>query len=269
MLGDAAGEAGVLALEKLLAPLKTEYQAALTVVNGENAAGGFGMTEPLAKRIFAAGADVITSGNHIWEKREFLPYLSEAAYILRPANYPAFSESMFSYGQGAPGKGFCTLEKDGAHWLVINLQGREFMTPVDCPFRAFDTIYAQTQSTLDGGPPPIVVVDFHAESGREKEALAFYTQGRAACIAGTHTHVQTADERILPFGTAYITDLGMSGAEDSIIGMNQEICLERLRTQVLYKLECAGGPGSVQGIAVSVDIQTGKALSIERFARSA
>ncbi|MDR2865366.1 MAG: YmdB family metallophosphoesterase [Spirochaetaceae bacterium] len=271
LVGDVIGESGLFALESLLPLIKNEYSVNLTVVNGENAADGFGMSEPSAKRIFAAGADVITSGNHIWEKRDFFPFLESEPRVLRPANYPA----------GAAGRGFALFEKDAVRWLVINLQGREFMSLTDCPFRVFDAIYegakfkentvqadgAVLPERSDSLSDPLVLVDFHAESTREKEALAFYLDGRAAVVAGTHTHVQTADERILPNGTAYITDLGSSGAKDSIIGMDKTICLERTRTQVAYKMECAKGAGFVQGIAVKINAKTGRAFSVERWTR--
>jgi metallophosphoesterase (TIGR00282 family) len=253
MLGDVTGEAGLSALEEMLGGLKTEFGASLTVVNGENAAAGFGLGAYEAQRIFAAGADVITSGNHVWEKREFLEVLEADRRVLRPANYP-----------DAAGRGIFSVEKDGARWAVVNLQGREFMQAIDCPFRMFDKLYAGPEN--EGA---IFIVDFHAESGKEKEALAFYADGRAAVLAGTHTHIQTSDQRLLPAGTAYISDLGMTGAFDGIIGMKTEICLERARKQVLYKLECATERRIVQGIAVKIDGSSGKPLSIERFSRFA
>lgn len=251
MIGDVTGEAGLSALDSRLPALKRDFNAALTVVNGENAAEGYGLTEQCAKRIFEAGADVISSGNHVWEKRDFLEYMQNEPRVLRPANYPE-----------APGAGSVVIEKEKILWRVINLQGREFMFAIDCPFRCFDKIIedgaAQEKTVIN-------IIDFHAESGREKEAFAFYAAGRAALIAGTHTHVQTADERVLPGGTAYITDLGMTGSTQGIIGMDTAICLERTRTQVLYKLECATDAPAVQGIAVDIDPKTGIAVSIERL----
>jgi metallophosphoesterase (TIGR00282 family) len=272
MIGDVVGDPGLAVLEALLPGLIREYAADFVSVNGENAAEGFGLTEAALTRILAAGADAVTSGNHIWEKREFWPTLDNETRILRPANYPA----------GTPGRGWTRVEKAGASWLMVNLQGRELMTPIDCPFKGFDEILrGQTDQAhrsppateaggLDLTPPLIVLVDFHAESTREKEALGFYLDGRAAAVAGTHTHVQTADERILPGGTAYITDLGMTGVTGSIIGMDPKICLDRARTQVLYRMECAkpepGGRGAaVQGIIVEIDGETGRAVSIRRI----
>jgi metallophosphoesterase (TIGR00282 family) len=281
MIGDVVGEPGLKALESLLPGLIQENAVDFVVVNGENAADGFGMTEAAFRRIIAVGADVVTSGNHIWEKRDFLPILEEEPRILRPGNYPA----------GAPGRGWVRLEKnrepDGSpvSWLVVNLQGREYMTPIDCPFRCFDAVMDTqavaaevTHSTFtpEGDLPEvlkkagdIILVDFHAESAREKESLAYYLDGRASLVVGTHTHVPTADERILPRGTAYITDLGMTGVADGVIGMDPNICLNRARSQVLYRMECAKEDGlgaAVQGVFVEINQDTGKALSIRRIA---
>jgi metallophosphoesterase (TIGR00282 family) len=263
MIGDVIGEPGLLAIENRLPALIKEQKADFVMVNGENSAGGFGMTEGDLRRILAAGADVVSSGNHVWEKREFWPVLDSEERVLRPANYP----------QGSSGRGWVRIQKTHpscgpVDWLAVNLQGREYMTPIDCPFRAFDAI-ASSEARPDGATPLIVVVDFHAESAREKEALAFYLDGRVGVTAGTHTHVQTADERILPGGTAYITDLGMTGVTDSVIGMDRKICLDRARNQVLYRMEVAapgeGGKTAIQGIIAELDGGTGKAVSIRRI----
>jgi metallophosphoesterase (TIGR00282 family) len=254
MIGDVVGEPGLAVLETLLPPLVQREGADFVVVNGENAAAGFGITQADMRRILNAGADVITTGNHVWEKREFWPVMDMEPRILRPMNYPA----------GAPGRGSLLVEKNNAPWLVVNLQGRELMTPIDCPFRAFDSI------TETGA---IVLVDFHGESTREKEALGHYLDGRASVVAGTHTHVQTADERILPRGAAYITDIGMTGVVDAVIGMDTEVCLARARTQVLYRMTCAVPSREqapmIQGILAEIDGETGRALSIKRLRVSA
>ena len=256
LIGDVVGDPGLEVLELRLPPLVKENSADLVVVNGENAAAGFGLTAPVLDRIFAAGVDVVTGGNHIWEKRDFWPVLDTEKHVLRPMNYPA----------GSPGKGWIKLEKasssDGSPvaWVVINLQGREYMNPIDCPFKTFDAL--KTELNI-----PLILVDFHAESTREKEALAYYLDGRASVVVGTHTHVQTGDERILPKGTAYITDLGMTGVLDSVIGMDTKICMDRARNQVLYRMEVAA-PGcktAVQGIIAEIDAETGKAVSIRRI----
>ena len=280
MLGDVVGDPGLEVLERLLPPLIKEHSADFVMVNGENAAAGFGLTLPYLERIFAAGADVVSGGNHIWEKREFWPVLDTEKRVLRPMNYAS----------GSPGRGSVRLEKPSPlggtpiPWVVLNLQGREFMSPLDCPFKTFDGFDAglwpsriKTHPTLDteGNLPAymhdnaIILVDFHAESSREKEALAYYLDGRANVVAGTHTHVQTADERILPKGTAYITDLGMCGTLDGVIGMDPKICLDRARNQVLYRMEvavpAAGDRTALQGIIVEFDGETRKALSIKRL----
>jgi metallophosphoesterase (TIGR00282 family) len=260
LIGDVVGDPGMEVLERRLPVLIRENSADFVVVNGENAAGGFGLTADSLKRILDAGADLVTSGNHIWEKREFWPALSTEERVLRPMNYP----------EECPGKGWVKLEKPSpwggspVTWLAVNLQGREFMKAIDCPFRAFDTLEAAI-----GAEKPVILVDFHAESTREKEALAYYLDGRVSLIAGTHTHVQTADERLLPKGSAYITDLGMTGTMDGIIGMDTKICLDRARNQVLYRMEVAGasseGKTAVQGIITEIDAESRKAVSIKRL----
>jgi len=265
MIGDVVGDPGLQVLEQRLPHLIKELSADFVIVNGENAASGFGLTGPILEKLFAAGADVVTGGNHIWEKREFWPVLDEEKRVLRPMNYSS----------GSPGRGWAKLEKPSPHdgtpvtWLAVNLQGREFMTALDCPFRAFDTFEASLGDLVTQIVKPIILVDFHAESAREKESLAYYLDGRVSVVAGTHTHVQTADEHILPKGTAYITDLGMTGVIDGIIGMDTKICLDRARNQVLYRMEVAapeeGGKTSVQGIIAEIDEESGKAVSIKRL----
>jgi metallophosphoesterase (TIGR00282 family) len=267
MIGDVVGEPGLKALERRLPALIEENGITLTVVNGENAAAGFGLDEAGLGRILAAGADAVTNGNHVWEKREFWPVLEAAAAVgkppvLRPANYA-----------GAPGTGVLRVTKKGPdgpplEFLVVNLQGREYMTAIDCPFRCFDKTLEDNSSFLIPHSS-FVLVDFHAESAPEKEALAYYCDGRASVVAGTHTHVQTADERVLPKGTAYITDLGMTGASNGVIGMDASICLKRAKNQISYRMECAE-PASesdlvIQGIIAELDTETGKALSVRRI----
>jgi metallophosphoesterase (TIGR00282 family) len=254
MIGDVVGDPGLRVLEERLPGLAEELGADFTVVNGENAAGGFGLTGETLKRILGAGADAVTTGNHVWEKREFWPVLDKEERVLRPANYP----------QGSPGHGWARLQKGGRAYLVINLQGRERMNPIDCPFRAAD----QIMDTQGGGV--IALVDFHAESTREKEALAYYLDGKVSLIAGTHTHVQTADERILPRGTGYITELGMTGVTDGVIGMDKTICLNRARYQVLYRMECAKeGPAALEGLLAELDEESGRVLALRRVSSSA
>ena len=269
MIGDVVGEPGLAVLEARLPDIIREHAVNFVTVNGENAADGFGLSEVTLKRIIAAGADVVTSGNHVWEKRDFWPVLDSEERLLRPANYPS----------GVPGQGHIRLEKDGISWIIINLQGRELMSPIDCPFRCFDNIlklytgpatHSHPLLELEGltaGFFPVILIDFHAETTREKEALGLYLDGRASVVAGTHTHVQTADERILPKGTAYISDLGMTGVTGSVIGMDAAICLDRVRKQVLYRMEpaAAGAGMALQGIIAEIDGDTGMAVSIRRI----
>ena len=261
MIGDVVGDSGLEILEKRLPALIRKYSADIVTVNGENAAAGFGLTAETLDRLLAACADVVTGGNHICEKRDFWPVLDSGKPVLRPANYAADD------GQAAvPGRGWIRVEKSGHPVLVINLQGRKRLPVTDCPFRCFDSIAAAAEP----GSKPIILVDFHAESTEEKEALAYHLDGRASLVAGTHTHVQTADERILPKGTGYITDLGMTGVLTGIIGMDTKVCLDRVRTQIAFRMECAqAGPNgegaAVQGAAVEIDGNTGKSMSIVRF----
>jgi metallophosphoesterase (TIGR00282 family) len=252
MIGDVVGESGIKALETSLPALIKETHIEFVVINGENTAGGYGMTADDYNRVTAAGADVVTSGNHIWEKREFWPTLENKKNMLRPANYP----------DGAPGTGFSLINKNNVNWLVINLQGRELIGAIDCPFKCFDRIAKSHTETN-----PVILVDFHAESSCEKEALAYYIDGRSSLIAGTHTHIQTADERILPKGSAYITDLGMTGITKSVIGMDPKICYERFCKQVQYQLKTAAEvePGEIHGVIADIDTDTGKAISIKRI----
>jgi metallophosphoesterase (TIGR00282 family) len=290
MVGDVVGEPGLAALEACLPGIIRENSIDFTVVNGENAADGFGMTEASLRRILCAGADVVSSGNHVWEKRDFWPFLDTEERVLRPANYPQGNGDAQTPGRGwIKAQKACTAEASVANaipasadtlpWLVINLQGRDLMASIDCPFRCFDSIL-ETQGAGTCAGTNLVLVDFHAESTREKEALAYYLDGRASLVAGTHTHVQTSDERVLPKGTGYITDLGMTGNTSSVIGMDPGICLDRVRKQVLYRMEVAESPGqsdessgnaqdvqvaAIQGVIVEIDRSTGKAVSIRRL----
>ena len=259
MIGDIVGTPGLQILETQLPVLIKEHQIDFVAVNGENAADGFGMTEIEFKRITEAGADAVTSGNHIWEKRGFWPVLEKEKNMLRPANYP------FNAEYNTPGSGFFCAEKNGISWFVINLQGRDLLSNIDCPFHCFDSCFTQAQNLAK--TRPLVIVDFHAESSREKESLAYYADGRACVIAGTHTHVQTADERILPNGSAYITDLGMTGITDSVIGMDQKICHERFFRQIQFQMKpsSASGGRHMHGIIAEIDADTGKAVSVKRI----
>jgi hypothetical protein len=276
MIGDVVGNIGLETLEAKLPALIKEQNIDFVTVNGENSAEGFGMTESEYRRIIKAGADVVTSGNHVWEKRDFWSVLATEKNMLRPANYPSHPTNV----QTIPGTGFTCIYKKDIDWVVINLQGRELMSSIDCPFKCLDHFINIYEGSITNNHPilaadgttfplsfPVILVDFHAESSREKEALAYYADGRISLIAGTHTHVQTADERILPKGCAYITDLGMTGNIDSVIGMDPKVCIERARKQVLYQMELAEAkkPGQIQGVIAEIDANTGLALSIKRI----
>ncbi len=239
-----------MAVENLPA-LREKHSADLCVVNGENAAGGFGITAENAEEIFSAGADVITSGNHIWNKKETAGFMMGEPRLLRPANYPA----------GAPGGGVYVARTPAGPAAVINLMGRVFMPPVDCPFRAMDRLLEDLDPEVR-----IVIVDFHAEATSEKVALGWHLNGRVSAVIGTHTHIQTADERVLPDGgTAYLSDAGMTGPADSVIGIKTSIAVEKFLSGIPRRFEVSGGRGQINGAVIEVDPESGRALSIERI----
>jgi metallophosphoesterase (TIGR00282 family) len=251
MIGDVIGEPGMKALFAGIGELKRRLGADLVVANGENSSAGVGITQAELGRFLEMGVDVVTSGNHVWEKPGSTELLDGEVRLLRPANYPP----------GAPGHGVARVERGGRSYVVVNLQGREGMSPIDCPFRGgsalLDTIAAEN-------PDSIVIIDFHAESNEEKEALAFHLDGRASAFAGTHTHVQTADERILPRGLGYLGDLGMTGPSDSVIGVKKDICIRRSLTQIPIKMETAEGPCTIRGALFTIDPASRHCLSVER-----
>ncbi len=251
-LGDVVGRAGRAAVFDLLKSIKKEYAIDCVVINAENAAGGSGITTRIAKAFFHNDTDVITIGDHIWDQKELEPYLDDAEHLLRPANFP----------EGAPGHGYCikTLD-DGRKVGVINLLGRVFMRyNVACPFVMMDEIVEKIKKET-----PIIVFDFHAETTSETVAMGHYADGKISVLFGTHTHVQTADEKILEQGTAFITDVGMCGPEDSVIGQVKEKIVKRYLTSRPVKFEVAKGDCLVQGIVVEVDDKTGRAISIDRI----
>lgn len=254
-LGDIIGKPGRDAVVMMVPILRAEFAPDMVIVNAENAAGGLGITPEIARVLLANGMDVLTLGNHTWSKRDAYDYLSQEPRILRPANYPP----------GAPGRG-SGLFKTARGTLVgvANVNGRTFMEPIDDPFRAADEIIAHLRPQT-----PILFIDFHAETTSEKMAFAWHTDGRVSVVAGTHTHIQTADERILPGGTAYITDAGMCGPEDSVIGMDVEAVLAKFRTQMPHRFKVAEGTVRICGIVAEVDEATGRARSIERISRLA
>ena len=253
-IGDVVGKAGCQMLTDSLKGLIQEYGIDFTIVNGENAAGGVGLTPRIAEQIFRAGADLITLGDHTWDRQELVPYLEEEENIIRPANFP----------EGTPGHGWRILKTgSGTRIGVINLLGRTFMRyNVDCPFRALNKAVDQIR-----GETPVIIVDFHAETTSEKVALGHFSDGKVSAIVGTHTHIQTADEKILPQGTAYITDLGMTGPYDSVIGQNKHKIIERFFTSRPVRFEVAQDDPCLHGAVIEVDPQTGKASGIFRVQR--
>ena len=252
ILGDVVGRPGRSAVRDLVPGLVKTEAIDLVVANVENAAGGMGVDIKSAEEMLSAGVHVLTSGNHIWKKKEIYPYLENKSRLLRPANYP----------NGAPGRGWIEWSgQRGLRALVVNVQGRVFMpNHVDDPFRCVDGILKE-----HGGYSRVVIVDMHAEATSEKVAMGWFLDGRASIVYGTHTHVQTADERLLPGGTAYITDLGMCGPWDSVIGIEKENVIEGFLTQLPRKFEVAKENVVLQGIIVDVDEETGRARDIRRL----
>lgn len=248
------GGPGRRAVANLLNGLRKERGCHLAIVNAENAAGGLGLTEPSAKALFSAGADVLTLGNHTFAKRAVAPYLDDEIRIVRPANYP----------QCVPGRGWGIYRASTGHGVaVINILGRTFMDPIDCPFHAVDTAIAEI-----GDHAKIIIADIHAEATSEKVAMGRYLDGRVSAVIGTHTHVQTSDEKVLNGGTAYITDVGMTGVEDSVIGMDYDTVIGRFITRMPGRFQLAEGAARLHAVILEIDPDTGRAVSIERIVES-
>jgi metallophosphoesterase (TIGR00282 family) len=243
-IGDIVGKPGRKAISQLLPGLRQQYGLDLVIANGENAAGGVGLTLATAKELLDGGVDVLTSGNHIWAQKEIIPYLDSDMPILRPLNYPP----------GVPGKGYLVIKGVA----VVNLMGRVFIGDLDCPFRAMDQLLAKLE-------PKIIIVDFHAEATSEKVAMGRYLDGRVSAVLGTHTHVGTIDAQLLPKGTAYVSDIGMSGPIDSVIGDDAEAVIQRFLTQMPHRLGVGKGKAALNAMLLRVDDDTGKAISIERI----
>lgn len=246
-LGDIVGKAGRRAVEAAMPMLIEQQSPDFVLANGENAAAGLGITPDIADRLFELGVDGITLGNHAFQKRAIHDYLDSNANIIRPANFPP----------GTSGKGAMTLEKNGKKLSVANLCGRVFMAEYDDPFRAADAFIAQNVG--------VKIIDFHCEATSEKMAFGYYVDGRVSAVLGTHTHVQTADERILEGGTAFITDVGMCGPQESVIGMDRHIIVRRFTTLLPEKFEVADGLSVISGVVLNVKDDTGAAESIERI----
>ena len=251
LIGDIVGRPGRVIVEREVVRLREERGIDLVVANCENAAGGSGITPPIADALFRAGVDVLTSGNHVWRKREAFDLLKLDHRVIRPANYP----------NGAPGSGSTIVETlSGRKVGVLNVMGRVFMEPLDCPFRAAERELARLTLVT-----PIIIVDMHAEATSEKVAMGWFLDGKVSCVFGTHTHIPTADERILPRGTGFITDVGMTGPYDSVIGRRVDQILERFLSNLPVKSDVAEGNIQLRGLLVDVHPTTGKAVSVERI----
>jgi len=249
-IGDIFASTGRGLVARHLPEIVVAEKIDLTIANGENAAGGFGITPALAEEIFSFGVNVITTGNHVWDKREIYEYLPRQKRLLRPANY---SEEL-------PGSGVVIVQaRNGVNVAILNLQGRSMMIPIDCPFKKANTLLAALPEEVR-----VRFVDFHAELTSEKMAMGWHLDGRASAMIGTHTHIPTADTRILPGGMAYQTDAGMTGPYHSVIGVDKDIILQRFLTQLPVKMEAARTGGELHGVIVEVDDSTGKATAIRR-----
>ncbi|UCZ51654.1 TIGR00282 family metallophosphoesterase [Bacillus shivajii] len=249
-IGDVVGSPGRNVLKEYLPKLKGKYRPDFTVVNGENAAGGKGINEKIYHEIKEAGADVITLGNHAWDKKEIFDFIDDAKDLVRPANFPS----------GTPGVGYVIKKVGNKSVAVINAQGRVFMNDNDCPFRKLESIVDEVR-----GKASMIFIDFHAEATSEKQAVGWFLDGQVTAVVGTHTHVQTADERILPNGTAYISDAGMTGPYDGILGMDREVIINRFLTNLPARFEVAKGREQCNGVIIDVDPSSGMSKSIKRI----
>lgn len=249
VIGDIVGKPGRKIIKKKLDDIRHENNIDVIIANGENAAGGLSITPEIADELFDSGIDIITTGNHVWNNRNIIEKLESDQRLLRPANYP----------DDAPGRGMFTTSAVSLRLTVMNLQGRIEMQPIDCPFRKFDDLYEKIKNDTD-----IIIVDFHAEATSEKKAFGWYLDGRASAVCGTHTHVQTADNEILPGGTAYISDIGMTGSFNSVIGMNKEKSIENFLKQTRVKFEVASGDSRINGVVITFSPE-GKTLAIDRL----
>jgi len=251
IIGDICGRPGRHTTAHFIPLLKKEYQLDFIIANGENAAGGVGITSTVLKELLSMDIDMITTGNHVWDKKEILSVIDQEPCLLRPANYPP----------GTPGKGYHIVNINNRTIGIINLLGRTFMPPVDCPFRAVDTIIADIQDQCD-----LIIIDFHAEATSEKVAMGWYVDGKVSCVVGTHTHIQTADERILPQGTAYISDLGMVGPWNSILGMDKDPIIKKFLTGLPTKFNIATDVETIFcAIVLQIDDHSNKVSQIVRI----
>lgn len=248
-IGDVVGRTGRNAVKAVIPQFKSQYEPDLIVANGENAAGGIGLTPDTARELFNAGVDVLTLGNHTWDQKSLVPFLDEHPRIIRPYNFP----------KGVPGRGWLTVATAQGPVVVANMMGRVFFpTFQEDPFRSLDELLEEV-----AGVSRVILVDFHAEATSEKQALGWYVDGRVSAVLGTHTHVQTADARVLPAGTGYITDVGMTGARDSVIGVKQDVVIERFLYQRPQRFEAAGGPAMVNAVFLDIDPKNGVCRQIQ------
>ena len=248
VIGDVVGKPGRRIVEHLLPGLKQEKELDLVIANGENAAGGIGLTLNTAMELFDAGVDILTSGNHIWAQKDIISHMDGDLPIIRPLNYPP----------GVPGRGYLI----SGPVMVVNLMGRTFISEYDCPFRIMDKLLAEIKQR-----PPIIIIDFHAEATSEKVALGRYLDGRVSALLGTHTHVGTIDTQLLPKGTAYVTDIGMTGPMDSVIGSDVDAVIQRFLTMIPHSLPVGKGRVMLNGVLVEVDDESGRGINIERIYR--
>jgi metallophosphoesterase (TIGR00282 family) len=246
-IGDIVGSVGRKALKELLPSLKTKHQPTFIIVNGENAAAGRGITKQIAKELFDLGVHGITLGNHTWDQKEIFEFIDNEPRMIRPANFP----------DGTPGRGYTTIKANGKELLIINIQGRTFLPPLDCPFQKVDEIIKTEKKGR------MIFVDFHAEATSEKIAMGWHLDGRVSAVIGTHTHVQSHDERILPLGTAYITDVGMVGPRDGVLGMERLAVLQKFKTQLPVRFLVDEGKWHFHAVSIEVDDTTGLAKKIE------
>ncbi len=249
-IGDIIGEPGRKMARASMRGLLEAHRPDLVIANGENAAGGFGITSEIAEELFSMGIHVLTSGNHVWDKKEIESYIIKQDRLIRPANYP----------DGNPGYGSVVISTGAGKAAVLNLEGRVFMSNLEDPFRSAEREIEKLKKET-----PVVIIDFHAEATSEKIALAWHVDGKASAVIGTHTHVQTADERVLSSGTAFITDAGMTGPTDSVIGVKKEQAIARFLYQTPHRFEIPKGPVHLNAVLIDVDASSGKARSIERI----
>lgn len=250
-IGDIVGKPGRKAVKELIPQIVSRYQIDFVIANCENAAGGFGVTRDIIEELYQSHIDVFTSGNHVWDKKEIAVFVEDYEILLRPANYP----------EGSPGRGSVVVTgASGAHLGVLNLAGRIFMQPLDCPFRTAEREIEKLRKKVK-----VIIVDIHAEATSEKKALGWFLDGKVSAVLGTHTHVQTADETIMPGGTAYITDVGMAGPFDSVIGLKKDDVLQRFLTQIPNRFNVAKDDVRLQGVVIDVDEKSGRSVGIERL----